>query len=76
MRRVLRDNGLSITLFTLFLVFLVLQSIAGYKTTNSENEQHRQPPESFGEYLTSGRSLRRPSRTGRASSSRWARTWC
>ena len=54
MRRVLRDNGLSITLFTLFLVFLVLQSIAGYKTTNSENEQHRQPPESFGEYLTGG----------------------
>jgi hypothetical protein len=54
MRRVLRDNGLSITLFTLFLVFLVLQSIAGYKTTNSENEQHRQPPEPFGEYLTSG----------------------
>ncbi len=54
MRRVLRDNGLSITMFALFLVFLVLQSIAGYKTTNSENEQHRQPPESFGEYLTSG----------------------
>jgi hypothetical protein len=54
MRRVLRDNGLSITLFALFLVFLVFQSIAGYKTTNSDNEQHGQPPESFGEYLTSG----------------------
>ena len=54
MRRVLRDNGLSITMFALFLVFLVAQSIAGYKATNSENEQHRQPPESFGEYLTSG----------------------
>ena len=54
MRRVLRDNGLSITMFALFLVFLVFQSIAGYKTTNSDNEQHGQPPESFGEYLTSG----------------------
>ena len=54
MRRVLRDNGLSITMFALFLVFLVAQSIAGYKANNSENTQHRQPPESYGEYLTSG----------------------
>jgi hypothetical protein len=54
MRRVLRDNGLSITMFALFLVFLVGQSIAGFKTSNSDNEQHGQPPESFGEYLTSG----------------------
>jgi Domain of unknown function (DUF6766) len=54
MRRVLRNNGLSITMFGLFLVFLVAQSIAGYKATNSDNEEHRQPPESYGEYLTSG----------------------
>jgi hypothetical protein len=54
MRRVLRDNGLSITMFALFLVFLAAQSIAGFKTSNSDNEQHGQPPESYGEYLTSG----------------------
>jgi hypothetical protein len=54
MRRVLRDNGLSLTLFALFLLFLVAQSIAGYKTTNNDNQQHGQPPESYGEYLTSG----------------------
>jgi Domain of unknown function (DUF6766) len=54
MRRVLRDNGLSITLFGLFLVFLAAQSIAGYKTANSDNQQHRQPRESYGQYLTSG----------------------
>jgi hypothetical protein len=54
MRRVLRDNGLSITMFALFLIFLVAQSIAGYKATNSDNEEHRQPRESYGEYLTSG----------------------
>jgi hypothetical protein len=54
MRRVLRDNGLSITMFALFLIFLVAQSIAGYKASNSDNEEHRQPPESYGEYLTSG----------------------
>src|SRR5512132_2966867 len=54
MRRVLRDNGLSITMFGLFLIFCVGQSIGGYKADNSDNEQHRQPPESYGEYLTSG----------------------
>jgi hypothetical protein len=51
---VLRDNGLSITMFGLFLIFLVGQSIAGYKTSNSDNQQHRQPRESYGQYLTSG----------------------
>jgi hypothetical protein len=54
MRRVLRDNGLSITMFALFLVFLVAQSIAGFRANNSDNEEHGQPPESYGRYLTSG----------------------
>jgi hypothetical protein len=54
MRRVVRDNGLSITMFALFLVFLVAQSIAGYETNNSDNQQHQQPKESYAQYLTSG----------------------
>jgi hypothetical protein len=54
MRRVLRDNGLSIAMFALFLIFLAAQSVAGWKADNSELEEHRQPPESYGEYLTSG----------------------
>jgi hypothetical protein len=54
MRRVLRNNGLSITMFALSVVFLVAQSVAGYKTTGSENQQHRQPKESYVQYLTSG----------------------
>ncbi|HEV2920179.1 MAG TPA: DUF6766 family protein [Actinomycetota bacterium] len=54
MRRVLRDNGLSIAMFALFLIFLVAQSIAGWKASNSDNEEHGQPPESYGQYLTSG----------------------
>jgi hypothetical protein len=54
MRRVLRDNGLSIAMFALFLIFLGAQSIAGWKASNSDLEEHRQPPESYGEYLTSG----------------------
>jgi heme exporter protein D len=54
MRRVLRDNGLSITMFSLFLVFLVAQSIAGHRASNSDNEQHQQPRESYVQYVTSG----------------------
>jgi uncharacterized protein DUF6766 len=54
MRRVLRDNGLSLTLFALFLVFLIAQSVAGYKANNSDNQQHHQPSESLGQYVTSG----------------------
>ena len=54
MRRVLRDNALSITMFGLFLIFLVAQSVTGYRANNDENQVHGQPPESYAEYLTSG----------------------
>jgi uncharacterized protein (DUF486 family) len=54
MRRVLRDNGLSLVMFSLFLVFLVGQSVAGYKASNSDNEEHHQPRETYGRYLASG----------------------
>ena len=54
MRRVLRDNALSLTMFGLFLVFLVAQSFAGYRTSNNDNQEHGQPPESYTEYLASG----------------------
>jgi hypothetical protein len=54
MRRVLRDNALSIAMLGLFLVFLVAQSVTGYRANNHENREHGQPPESYAEYLTSG----------------------
>ncbi len=54
MRRLLRDNGLSLAMFAIFFVLLVAQSIAGYLNDNSDKEQHHQPPETYGEYLTSG----------------------
>jgi hypothetical protein len=54
MRRVLRDNALSLTMFGLFLVFLVAQSFTGYRTSNNDNAAHGQSPESYTEYLTSG----------------------
>ena len=53
MRRLLRDNGLSITMFGLFLVLLVMQSFTGWRTANQDNQEHRQPTESYGDYLTS-----------------------
>jgi succinate dehydrogenase hydrophobic anchor subunit len=54
MRRVLRDNGLSLVLFSLFLLFLVGESLAGLKVQNEERRQHGQPAISYGEFLTSG----------------------
>jgi hypothetical protein len=54
MRRALHDNALSISMFGLFLVFLVAQSVTGYRANNHENQEHGQPPESYAEYLTSG----------------------
>jgi uncharacterized protein (DUF486 family) len=54
MRRVLRDNALSLTMFGMFLVFLVAQSFAGFRSNNNDNQDHGQPRESYTEYLASG----------------------
>jgi hypothetical protein len=54
MRRILRENGLSITLFGLFLLFLLLQSISGWRVNNQDNQEHRQPAESYARYVRSG----------------------
>jgi hypothetical protein len=54
MRRVLRNNALSLTMFTIFLVAFVGMSIAGHLFANSENQEHSQPPQSYPTYLRSG----------------------
>jgi hypothetical protein len=54
MRRILRENGLSITLFGLFFLFLLLQSVAGWLANNQDNQEHRQPAEGYARYLRSG----------------------
>jgi len=54
MRRLLRDNGLSIVVFTLFFVFVVGQSIAGFLDYNSTEKEHGRPPVGYTEYLRSG----------------------
>ena len=57
MRRFLRDNGLSLTMFGFFLVFWAAQSVSGWHAANADNREHRQPLESYPEYLTSGHFL-------------------
>ncbi len=54
MRRLLRDNGLSIVVFTLFFVFVVGQSIAGFLDYNSTEKEHGRPPVGYAECLRSG----------------------
>jgi hypothetical protein len=53
MRRFFRDNGLTIVLMTLFLMFWAGQSIAGYRAHNSEQREHGGAEISFGSYLRS-----------------------
>jgi len=41
-------------MFGMFLVFLVAQSFAGFRSNNNDNQEHGQPRESYTEYLASG----------------------
>lgn len=51
MGKILRENGLSIVLGTLFLVFLVGQAAAGFYAYNNEQLEHSQPTIDFVNYL-------------------------
>ena len=53
MRRVFRENGLSIVLLSLFLLFWVGQSMAGLREHNSEQREHHQPEVGYFNYLQS-----------------------
>jgi len=53
MRRIFRENGLTIVLLLLFVIFWVGQSIAGHREYNNEQQEHGQPTLSFGPYLRS-----------------------
>ena len=54
MQRLLRDNGLSITLFALFLISIVGQALAGWRAQFEELRTHGQPAVGFLDYLTTG----------------------
>jgi hypothetical protein len=49
-----RDNGLSITVFALFVLFLLGQTWTGWLDENEERKQHHQAPMALSSYLTSG----------------------
>jgi hypothetical protein len=53
-RRVLRDNGLSLVLGLLFLTSLAAQSVVGLAEYNEEQREHHQPTASYVEYLGRG----------------------
>lgn len=58
MRRIFRENGLSIVLFVcFFLTFLVGQSVTGLMEYNSDQQEHNQPTIGYAEYLVSGHFL-------------------
>jgi hypothetical protein len=54
MRRFLRDNGLSVTLFSLFLISLVGQALTGWRAQLQELRLHERPAIGFTDYLASG----------------------
>jgi hypothetical protein len=54
MRRLFRNNGLSIAMFSLFLMAVCGQSLAGFRDYNDDQKDHGQPTLGFGEYLTTG----------------------
>ena len=51
MRRVLRENGLSIVLLSMFLLFWLGQSVAGHREYNSDQQEHNQPEVGYLSYL-------------------------
>jgi hypothetical protein len=57
MRRILRDNGLSIVLVLFLLIFLAGQAVAGMYEYNDEQQQHGQPAVNFIDYLASSHFL-------------------
>lgn len=53
MRRVLRDNGLSLAFGALFLLTLAFQAISGHDAVNHDQLLHHGDPISLGHYVTS-----------------------
>jgi hypothetical protein len=54
MRRWLWFNGLALTMFAAFIVFLVLQAVFGWQVRNEDLVQAGQAPDAFWHYLGTG----------------------
>ena len=76
MRRFLRDNGLSLTLFALFLVSFIGHALTGWKANAEELRLHELPEIGFVTYLTSGHFISATFENWKASSSRWPPKCC
>jgi hypothetical protein len=57
MKRLFKENGLSIVLAVLFIVFLYGQSMTGLYSYNQEQRDHDEPEVTYLEYLKSGEFL-------------------
>ena len=70
MKRFLRNNGLSLTLFVLFAISFVGQALAGWRAHAAELQVHGLAPLGFVSYLATGHFIPLFLRTGRANSCR------
>jgi hypothetical protein len=57
MRRLLRENGLSLVLGALFLLILVGHGVAGHRENNEDRREHGRETIGFAAYLRSGHFL-------------------
>ena len=53
MRRIWRDNGLSVVLSVLFVLTLAGQTVAGHRAYNGDQRDHGQPEVTWAEYVRS-----------------------
>src|SRR6478735_3833267 len=54
MRRIVRDQGLTLTMFALFGLFLAFQSLTGFRVYNADQQEHGEATIGFTSYLRSG----------------------
>lgn len=54
MRRLFRSNGLALVTLGLFLLFLILQSLASHRDYNQDQKEHREQEVGYVEYLGTG----------------------
>jgi membrane protein implicated in regulation of membrane protease activity len=54
MHRVLRNHSLTIVMFGLFAIFLIAQSLTGFRSYNHEQRQHEEATVSYVSYLQTG----------------------
>ncbi len=54
MKRFWRENSLSVAVFTLFVVFMLGQTLAGFEVYNENRSEHGERKLALAEYLHSG----------------------